>query len=94
MKSGSLEFLAIIATKDDGPADVCHVGNGPTSPANACAIAALHNHAAALLAVAEAARELLAVLPQYSEGMTVHPAADPRPPTEALRAALARVEGA
>ena len=29
------EFLAVLCEKPDGPADVCHVGNGPTSPANA-----------------------------------------------------------
>lgn len=33
--SGSTDFLFISAEKSDGPADVCHVGNGPASPANA-----------------------------------------------------------
>lgn len=39
-ESGRLDFLFISAEKPDGPADVCHVGNGPTSPANALLIAA------------------------------------------------------
>lgn len=38
--SGTLQFLFVSAQKPDGPADVCHVGNGPTSPANAKLIAA------------------------------------------------------
>jgi hypothetical protein len=31
----SRKFIAILCTKDDGPADVAHFGNGPTSEANA-----------------------------------------------------------
>lgn len=33
--SGSTAFFFVSVDKGDGPADVCHVGNGPTSPANA-----------------------------------------------------------
>lgn len=36
----SAEFYAVVCEKPDGSADVCHVGNGPTSPANAAFIAA------------------------------------------------------
>jgi hypothetical protein len=39
-ESGSAEFVFISADKPDGPADVCHVGNGPTRKANAYLIAA------------------------------------------------------
>lgn len=40
VQSGSLDFYTIRCEKPDGQADVCHVGNGPTSPANALLIAA------------------------------------------------------
>ena len=33
--SGSSAFLFVSVEKPDGDADVCHVGNGPTSPQNA-----------------------------------------------------------
>lgn len=33
--SGSMGFLFVSVNTDSGPKDVCHVGNGPTSPANA-----------------------------------------------------------
>lgn len=39
-ESGSLDFLFVSANTDRGVRDVCHVGNGPTSPANARLIAA------------------------------------------------------
>lgn len=39
-ESGTLDFLFVSCEKPSGPADVCHVGNGPTSPANARLIAA------------------------------------------------------
>lgn len=41
--SRSTAFLFVSCEKADGPADVCHVGNGPTSPANARLIAAAPN---------------------------------------------------
>jgi hypothetical protein len=34
-QSGSTDFLAVSCEKSDGSADICLVGNGPTSPANA-----------------------------------------------------------
>lgn len=34
-------FYLVLMQKPDGPADVCHTGNGPTSARNARAIAAL-----------------------------------------------------
>jgi len=34
-ETGSLDFYAVLCEKDDGTADVCHTGNGPTSAANA-----------------------------------------------------------
>lgn len=46
--SGSMAFLFVSCEKEDGPADVCHVGNGPTSPANAKLIAAAPDLLAAL----------------------------------------------
>ncbi len=49
-ESGSSQFLAILVQKSDGPADVCHVGNGPTSPANATAIAEMRNQIDQLIA--------------------------------------------
>jgi len=33
------DFYFILCQKEDGPADVCHVGNGPTSEHNAALIA-------------------------------------------------------
>lgn len=50
-QSGTLQFLFVSAQKPDGPADVCHVGNGPTSPANAKLIAAAPDLLEALKAV-------------------------------------------
>lgn len=47
-QSGTRQFLFVSAQKPDGPADVCHVGNGPTSPANAKLIAAAPELLAAL----------------------------------------------
>lgn len=44
-ESGSDKFIFVSCEKEDGPADVCHVGNGPTSPQNAAFITALRNHA-------------------------------------------------
>jgi hypothetical protein len=38
-ESGTEDFLFIYVEKPNGPADVCHVGNGPTSPENADFIA-------------------------------------------------------
>lgn len=55
-ESGSLDFLFVSVEKPDGPADVCHVGNGPTSPANACLIAAAPD----LLASCKELREAMA----------------------------------
>lgn len=40
-ESGSSAFLFVSVEKPDGPADVCLVGNGPTSAANAAYIAAV-----------------------------------------------------
>jgi len=48
------------AIKPDGPADVCHGGNGPTSMENAALIAALRNAAPELIARLEEAHRLLA----------------------------------
>lgn len=39
-RSGTTDFLFVSCVKEDGESDVCHVGNGPTSPANAQLIAA------------------------------------------------------
>ena len=56
--SGSSRFLFVSVMKTDGPADVCHVGNGPTSPANAAFIAAANpTTVLALLAEVERLRE-------------------------------------
>ena len=38
-ESGTTDYLAVLATKPDGPCDVCHVGNGPDGPSNARLIA-------------------------------------------------------
>lgn len=57
-ESGSRQFLAVVVQKADGPADVCLVGNGPTSPANAKFIEAAHNAFGELLA---RARRLAAI---------------------------------
>ncbi len=38
-QSGTTDFMAVMCEKGDGSYDVCHVGNGPTSPANAALIA-------------------------------------------------------
>lgn len=57
-ESGSNAFMAVLVDKPDGPADVCHVGNGPTSRANCALIAEMRNALPALLAVAEAADHL------------------------------------
>ena len=67
-ESGSMQFLAVRVDKSDGPADVCHVGNGPTSPANARCIAALHNAFPALIAEVRAGRERAAE--QWRHGPT------------------------
>lgn len=48
-ESGSMGFLFVSANKPSGPADVCHVGNGPTSPANADFIANAPEDIATLL---------------------------------------------
>lgn len=53
-ESGSLAFLFVSVETPDGPRDVCHVGNGPTSPANACLIAAAPVMLAALKNLTEA----------------------------------------
>jgi len=52
-ESGTIDFLFIGCEKDSGPADVCHVGNGPTSPANARLIAAAPEMLEALESVAD-----------------------------------------
>lgn len=64
-ESGSSEFLAILAQKIDGPADVCLVGNGPTSPANAKLIEALRNAAPDLLRIARAVRDWRAAVAAF-----------------------------
>lgn len=58
-QSGTMDYLFICCTKEDGDYDICHVGNGPTSPANARLIAA----APELLEALENCIELLSVLP-------------------------------
>jgi hypothetical protein len=59
-ESGTTDFLFVGCEKPTGPADVCHVGNGPTSPANAQFIASsrtLLPRALATIALVEAARD-------------------------------------
>jgi hypothetical protein len=60
IKSGkSLDFYFVSAEKEDGRADVCHVGNGPTSPENCHFIAkARTDLPAALEALQEAVKIL------------------------------------
>ncbi len=58
LERGSLaEFWFVSATKPDGPADVCPVGNGPTPPANAAFIAAARTAIPELLDAVEQVRE-------------------------------------
>ncbi len=40
-ESGTFDFLFVSVEKADGPADICLVGNGPTSPENARLIEAV-----------------------------------------------------
>jgi hypothetical protein len=42
------DFYVVMVEKPDGPADVCHVGNGPTSAENARRIVACVNACAGL----------------------------------------------
>lgn len=53
VESGTTDFLIVKVEKEDGNADVCHVGNGPTSPANARLIAAAPDLLAALKTLLE-----------------------------------------
>ena len=39
------KFFLVLCQKPDGPADLCHTGNGPTSEANARRIAVLWSYA-------------------------------------------------
>ena len=55
--SGTTEFVFVSADKPDGPADVCHVGNGPTRSANARLIAAAPDLLAALKVAARWLRD-------------------------------------
>jgi hypothetical protein len=48
LESDTTEFVFVSADKQDGPADICHVGNGPTRAANARLIAAAPELLAAL----------------------------------------------
>lgn len=57
-ESGSTDYLFVSVDKDDGPSDVCHVGNGPDGPRNAQLIAA----APSLLALAREQDSELAAL--------------------------------
>lgn len=59
-ESGSWDFLAVIAEKQGGPADVAHVGNGPTSPDNAKLIELSRNALPALISELRAARNIVA----------------------------------
>lgn len=52
---GGPQFFGVVCEKPDGPADVCHTGNGPTSAANARLIAAAPD----LLAAAVAAQAFI-----------------------------------
>ena len=54
---GRVEFHFVHVEKDDGPADVCHTGNGPTSRANAEWIAEVHNAWPGIARVLRAAKE-------------------------------------
>jgi len=57
-ESGTTNFLFITCEKDDGSADVCHVGNGPMSPQNAAAIAHAHNLMPRILDVMRAGKNV------------------------------------
>jgi hypothetical protein len=51
------DFFVVWCEKPDGPADVCHTGNGPTSGANARLIAAAPDLLTALREVRDGALE-------------------------------------
>ncbi len=55
--SGGDSFYFVYIEKDDGPADVCHTGNGPTSLANSALIASMRNNWPGLLARLRQERE-------------------------------------
>jgi len=83
LASGTTDFLFVSAEKPDGPADVCHVGNGPTSPANAKLIAAAPDLLHALTMVRDADEDC------KRDGLPTIPA----PARACIDAALAKAEG-
>lgn len=60
--SGGSDFFFVLGEKKDGPADICHVGNGPSSSANAHLISA----APELLEVARMAAQAYSVCRDWS----------------------------
>jgi len=62
-------FYVVVVEKPEGSADVCHVGNGPTSAANTDFICAAHDTAALAVALACALKE--AVLQSGKQGLTI-----------------------
>jgi hypothetical protein len=85
-ESGTRDFIAVLGNKPDGPADVCHVGNGPTSPANAAFIVAAHNHLGALLAYVREQSELVRALERFERATTVPEPWDDAAATEYMQA--------
>jgi len=61
-ESGTSDFFFTRCEKADGPADVCHTGNGPTSWPNAALIAAARNALPWLLRAARELDELRAIM--------------------------------
>jgi hypothetical protein len=93
-RSGGADFFAVLCEKPDGPADVCHTGNGPTSAENARLIAAAPD-------LLEAARVMLEAPNDDSDCCTVcgedaaHDSLPHEPgcPIPMFRAAIAKAEG-
>ena len=56
---GGPDYWIVLCDKPDGPADVCHSGNGPTSRANADFIAHARTDVPALVAEVRRLRETL-----------------------------------
>lgn len=97
-ESGSHDFLFISAEKPDGPADVCHVGNGPTSPANAAFIVRACNVHDELLAALRKAVDTIRAFHAIGlgdEGIADHvwELYQQSPEMQQINAAIAKAEG-
>lgn len=71
LASGGKDFYFVSGKMPNGidGADICHVGNGPTSEQNAALIVWLRNNATALLAELRAARECVVAADVMREHM-------------------------